>query len=197
MVSGHTYWTVQLKEHQNSLKQGRLSGNPNTRLIPWNNGSITSRWFKGTLFKQNWVLISPTQKDDRIRETKVDWQVYRVLDRSLGILIIRGDKMIQNHLYLPSSAWTNYSLFPRKQPPLAPKWWTPNQELKPLSLEFEMFLITILFLFSISLNPAPILRNSFLILFLWVVRLEWVGGGGRRRYNANLYPKLHANGTYR
>ena len=95
--------------------------------------------------------------------------------------------MIQNHLYLPSSAWTNYSLFPRKQPPLAPKWWTPNQELKPLSLEFEMFLISILFLFSISLNPAPILRNSFWILFLWVVCIEWIGGGGRRRYNSNLY----------
>ena len=132
-----------------------------------------------------------------LEKPKVDWQVYRVLDRSLGILIIRGDKMIQNHLYLPSSAWTNYSLFPRKQPLLAPKWWTPNQELKPLSLEFEMFLISILFLFSILLNPAPILRNSFWILFLWVVRIEWVGGGGRRRYNANLYPKLHVNGTYR
>ena len=56
-----------------------------------------------------------------LEKPKVDWQVYRVLDRSLGILIIRGDKMIQNHLYQPSSALNNYSLYPRKQPPLAPK----------------------------------------------------------------------------
>ena len=152
---------------------------------------------KGHTIQTKLSIDQSNSKDDRIRETKVDWQVYWVLDWSLGILIIRGDKMIQNHLYQPSSAWTNYSLFPRKQPPLAPKWWTPNQELKPLSLEFEMFLISILFLFSILLNPAPILRNSFWILFLWVVRIEWVGGGGRRRYNANLYPKLHVNGTYR
>ena len=169
MVSGHTYWTVQLKEHQNSLKQGRLSGNPNTRLIPWNNGSITSRWFKGTLFKQNWVLISPTQMDNRIWETKVDWQAFRILDRSLVKLITRRDKMTQNHLYQPSSALTNYSLYPREQHPLAPKWSTPNQELRPLSLEFEKFLVFILFLFSILLNPAPILRNSFWILFLGAV----------------------------
>ena len=113
---------------------------------------------------------SPAQKDDRIWETKVDWQAFRILDRSLGKLITRRDEMIQNHLYHPSSALTNYSLYPRKQHSLAPKWSTPNQELKPLSLEFESLM---------QLICSPKQHRSLMINVFYFLFFHYFGVGTR------------------